>query len=172
VPSVLLHDASILETRGRQPVFVLEDTEAAVGGGDRSDVVEAFFNGPVTAFVREVDAACLLAVQDHIASHEAFRRLAPSLRCVELPRFDEDEAVAALRTILDHRLRGHHRTFELSDVLATNAVRLLAAFYCETGGLRHTLAAAQAAADHAADNGDAFIGSGHVRAAVSEWGSH
>jgi hypothetical protein len=162
---------SILVARELQPIFVLEDTEAAVGGGDRSDVIEGFFNGPVTAFVREVDAACLLAVQHHIAEQEPFRRLAPSLVRVELPRFDEGSAAPALATILRHRLALEDLRVDTSDLLDDGALDLLADFYGETGGLRHTLAAAQTAADHAADTGAEMIGSGHVRAAVSEWRS-
>lgn len=41
---------SILVARGVQPVFVLEDTEAAIGGADRPDLAAAFLAGPVRAF--------------------------------------------------------------------------------------------------------------------------
>jgi hypothetical protein len=84
----------ILASHGRQPVFVLEDTEAAVGGADRDEVIDGFFSGPIHAFVKEVDAACLLAVQDHIAEHPAFRALASSVAQIELPRFADGRGSA------------------------------------------------------------------------------
>lgn len=162
---------SILAARDRQPIFVLEDTEAAVGGSHRDEVIERFFAGPVTAFVREVDAACLIAVQDSITAHEAFKTLAPSLVRVDLPRFEQTQAVAALARILRRRLELYDPSLTLDDLLYGGALNLLAEFYAETGGLRHTLAAAQGAADHAADGCAEFIAPGHVRAAVSEWHS-
>ncbi len=159
---------SLLIFRGRQPIFVLEDTEAAVGGRDQDDVIEGFFAGPVTAFVREVDAACLIAVQDEIAAQEPFQRLAPSLLRVVLPRFAHQGATV-LTQILAHRLAREPAGPQVDEVLSGEAVDLLGAFYGRTGKLRHALAAAQTAADHSADVGAERIGPGAMRGAISEW---
>lgn len=159
----------ILVVHKLQPVFVIEDTEAAVGGRDAPDEIARFFAGPVTAFVREIDAACLIAVQDHLAENEAFQALAPSLVRVEIPRFSDQNAVEVLGVILRHRLGLHDDAIELDHVFDGAAIDTLAAFYAETGSLRHALAAAQTAADHASEGGADLIAVGHMRAAVNEW---
>jgi hypothetical protein len=162
---------SILAAQGRQPVFVLEDTEAAVGGSDRDDVIERFFAGPISTLMRELDASFLLAVQDNIAEHSAFRRLAPSMVRVNLPHFEPAEAIVALTRILTRRLQLYDRSLRFEETLDGGALKLLAEYYCETGSVRHSLAAAQGAADHAAEDGASCIVPGHIRAAVSEWRS-
>lgn len=159
---------SILIARGRQPIFVLDDTEAAVGGREREDVIQGFFRGPVAAFVREVDAACLIAVQDEVAAQAPFRLLAPSLLCVELPLFG-DRGASVMARILGHRLAREDDAPTVDEVLDADAIGLLGASYGRTGRLRHALAAAQWAADHAADAGAELIAAGAMRAAISEW---
>jgi hypothetical protein len=53
---------------------------------------------------------------------------------------------------------------------APNALAtILADYFATTGRVRHTLAAAQTAADHAADVRAPAIAAGHVRASLSEW---
>lgn len=69
---------SILVERGLKPTFVLEDTEAAIGGRDEQEQIDAFFAGPVTAFVQEIDAPCLIAVQEPLATAPAVRGLPAS----------------------------------------------------------------------------------------------
>ncbi len=69
-------------------------------------MAEAFFAGPVKAFMNEPDAPLLVAVQDPIARRSGeFQRLAPSARIVELPHLDDEHAHAAVRAIAEHRLR-------------------------------------------------------------------
>ncbi|MDQ3676330.1 MAG: hypothetical protein M3401_05925 [Actinomycetota bacterium] len=162
---------SILVARGLEPTFVLEDTEAAVGGRDEQDQIEAFFAGPVSAFVQEVDAACLIAVQDPLAAAPAFRRLAPSLELIDLPAFPD--AHAALTAIAAHRLTVHELDFGVADVIGADAIDALVAFYDEANrSLRLTLAALQSAADHAADLSADLLRAAHVRVGTQEWRSH
>lgn len=161
---------SILVYRGLQPIFVLEDTEAAVGGREQDDVIAGFFAGPVTAFVREVDAACLIAVQDEIAEHDAFRRIAPNLLKLELPRFDA-RGTDVIEAILTHRLARETEAPGLNDILEREAVELLGAYCGRTGRLRHALAAAQSAADLSADAEARLVTAGAMRGAINEWSS-
>jgi hypothetical protein len=161
---------TILVARGRQPVFVLEDTEAAVGGREREEVVEAFFDGPVRAFMNELEAPCLLAVQDRFTDCKAFNELAPSMHLISVPLFDVATAASVIRNVLDQRLDQFELQPRSSDVLSGESVSLLAEFYVETSGsLRHVLAAAQTASEHALDQGVSEIGAGHVRAAMADW---
>jgi hypothetical protein len=88
---------------------------------------------------------------------------------VDLPRFDHPEAILALAKILIKRLHLHEVRFELEDIIDGESLNLLAQFYCETADVRHTLAAAQTAADHAAELDAAIIAPGHIRAAVNDW---
>jgi hypothetical protein len=76
---------SILVARDRRPVFVLEDTEAAIGGASREETAEAFLAGPVHAFVHEIDAACLIAIQDVFTTVPSFKELATSMALVDIP---------------------------------------------------------------------------------------
>jgi len=161
----------VLVARGLEPVFVLEDTEAAVGGRDELDQIDAFFAGPVTAFVQEVDAACMIAVQDPLAGAPAFRRLAPSLELVDLPAFPD--AHAALNAIAAHRLTVHELDFAVADVVGDDALDALVGFYDENNrSLRLTLAALQSATDHAADMAAGGLRAAHIRVGAQEWRSH
>lgn len=162
---------SILVAHGREPIFVLEDTEAAVGGREDHERIEAFFAGPVTAFVQEVEAPCLVAVQDPFAEAAAFRRLAPSFELIELPTFPD--ARAALAVIAAHRLRAHDLDVIVADVIDRDALEVLVAFYDEAHrSLRLTLAALQSAVDHAADLSASTVRAAHVRVGADEWRSH
>ena len=161
---------SILVERGLEPTFVLEDTEAAVGGRGEQDLIEAFFAGPVTAFVQEVDAPCLIAVQDPLATAPAFLRLAPGLELIDLPKFPD--AGAALSAVGAHRLSQHALDFTVNDVVGDDALEALVAFYDEANrSMRLTLAAWQSAADHAADMSAERLRAAHVRVGAQEWRS-
>lgn len=135
---------TILVARGVQPIFVLEDTEAAVGGAGRPEVADAFLGGPFRAFVTEIEAPCLVAMQTGFTNGDAFAELVASMRLVEIPPLTEATARDALAAIVANRLRQH-------DV-ADEAIDQLIAFYDETErNLRFTLAALQTPADYAAD---------------------
>jgi hypothetical protein len=161
---------TLLVARGLQPVFVLEDTEAAVGGGERTEVVEAFFGGPVRAFMNELEAPCLLAVQDGIATSPTFNELAPHMQIIEVPSFEDPQVGTALGKIVAHRLSQFDISVAVQELVGDEALELLVSFYEETGrSLRHVLAALQSASEYANDTGAAQIGAGHVRAATSDW---
>ena len=153
----------ILVAHGRAPVFVAEDTEAAVG----TEAADGFFSGPVRAMVRELGAPCIIAVQTALAGSPEFKTLAPELQLVDVPSFPEGDAATALRRIVDARLEAYGIEH---DVLDGAALERLAAFYSEMdGNLRFTLAALQTAAGHAADAGSALVGVPHVTAAAEDW---
>jgi len=76
----------ILAEAGITPVFVFEDTEAIVGGADDRERAEAFFAGPLSAFIDQIDAPTLVAVQTHLTEgSRAFDRLAPVLERLTIP---------------------------------------------------------------------------------------
>ena len=138
---------------------------------DELDQIDAFFAGPVTAFVQEVDAACMIAVQDPLAGAPAFRRLAPSLELVDLPAFPDAHAV--LNAIAAHRLTVHELDFAVADVVGDDALDALVGFYDENNrSLRLTLAALQSATDHAADMAAGGLRAAHIRVGAQEWRSH
>ena len=162
---------SILVARGVEPIFVLEDTEAAVGGRDDRERVEQFFAGPVTAFVQELDAACVIAVQDPLATAAAFQRLAPSLELVDVPELPDPQR--ALSTIAEHRLRLYDVDLPVDELISCDALDALVTFYEEANrSLRLTLAALQSAIDHAADLGASELIAAHVSVGAQEWRSH
>jgi hypothetical protein len=161
---------TILVSRDLQPVFVLEDTEAAVGGADQDDVAAAFLAGPVRAFVNELEAPCLIAVQNVFEHIDGFAQLAASLRLVEIPVLDDARTRDALGAIVANRLRQHEIQDDPDTIIAGEALTLLIAFYDETErNLRLTMAALQSAAEYAADSRAEHIAPGHVRAAVTDW---
>jgi CDC6/ORC-like protein len=160
---------TILVARNLQPVFVLEDTEAAVGGDVEDAVVEAFFNGPIRAFIREVDAPLVIAVQNHLTGARGFEALSPGMHLIAVPSFQAD-AGAALSRIIAHRLEQFEIDADSESVIEGEALDLLASFYEETAGsIRHALAALQSASEYAEDTGAARISAGHVRAAAADW---
>jgi energy-coupling factor transporter ATP-binding protein EcfA2 len=161
---------TILVARGLQPVFVFEDTEAAIGGADRPDVADGFLSGPVHALVHEVEAACMIAVQDVFTTAPSFGQLAASMALVEIPVFDETHASGALTAIVDNRLEQHELSQTADSVVGDDALEQLIAFYDESSrNLRFTLAALQSSVEYAADTRAEQVGPGHMRAAVSDW---
>jgi hypothetical protein len=161
---------TILVARELQPVFVLEDTEAAVGGADRAGVATAFMSGPLHAFVHELEAPCLIAVQSAFQGSEAYRQLVASLRLVEIPALDEAHTVTGFDKIVSNRLRQYEIAEPADSFISQEALTLLIAFYDETErNLRFTLAALQSAAEYAAEMRAARIAAGHVRAAATDW---
>jgi hypothetical protein len=152
------------------PVLVLEDTEAAIGTRDDTNRIEGFFDGPVRALLREVQAPVLIAVQTRLAEADGFKALAPELRIIELHPFDGVGARDAVRAILQRRLDRNGLPFGLVDAVGDDALDLLVAFYLEMdGSLRHMLAALQTAADHAVNASSERIRAPHVQAGAQEW---
>lgn len=161
---------TILVARGLQPVFVLEDTEAAIGGADHPELADAFLTGPVRAFLTELDSPCLVAVQTTFTESDAYAQLAAQLRTIEIPTLTDTTAHQALDAIVANRLEQYEMALEPGAVLAGEAAELLIGFYDETGqSLRFTLAALQTAAEYAADMRAQRIAPGHVRAALTDW---
>lgn len=160
---------TILVAREIQPIFVFEDTEAAIGGADL-ETANAFLSGPVRAFAREVDAPCLIAVQTVFRSAPAFNDLAPCMALIDLPVLNGEQAPDALRAIIDNRIAHQEIDASTDDVIRSGGLDILIAFYDETGqNLRLTLAALHSAVDHAADAGARCIETGHLRAATADW---
>jgi hypothetical protein len=160
----------ILADAGTTPVFVFEDTEATVGGGDDRERAEAFFAGPLSAFVDQVDAPALVAVQTHlIDGSRAFARLAPVLERLEIPLLD-DRARRVVDAILTRRIALAGLAEPIAAIIDHGALADLAEFYRHTrGDLRRLLAAAHEAADHAASDGAEQIGPPHVRFGIAQW---
>ncbi|MGH2902416.1 MAG: hypothetical protein ACRDK7_02305, partial [Solirubrobacteraceae bacterium] len=141
----------ILAEAGTTPVFVFEDTEATVGGADDRERAEAFFAGPLSAFVDQVGAPTLVAVQTHLlAGSRAFARLAPVLEQLTIPLLD-DLARPAVDAILKRRTELAELVVQIIDIFEPAALDELAEFYRQSDGdLRRVLAAAHEAAEHAA----------------------
>ena len=154
----------ILAAHGQAPVFVAEDTEAAVG----THAADGFFGGPIRAFVRELGTPCIVAVQSALADSAEFKLLAPELQLVDVPTFPR--LAGGVRALADRRSRGSTPSGIAHDLLDDGALEGLAAFYAETdGNLRFTLAALQTAAGHASDAGSPLVGVPHVAAAAEDW---
>jgi hypothetical protein len=160
---------SILISRGVRPVFILEDTEAAIGGEDRA-TAEGFLAGPLRALARELDAALLVAIQDVFTTIQEFQHLASSMAMIEIPALDPDQARQALTRIVEDRLEANGASADVAAVLDDEALDLLVRFYGETDrSLRFTLATLQTACELAAEDGAEAIGHGHLRAATEAW---
>jgi hypothetical protein len=161
----------ILVARDVAPVFVIEDTEALIGASDDGRLAEQFFNGPVRAMVREVQAPLLLAVQTDIAAGSpTFADLVPNMLRVDLPHLDHQRAPAAFRAIAQRRLDANGLAIPIADVLGEDAVTQLIGWYDETErSVRLTLAVLASATDRAADANAQRIDAGHVRVAAADW---
>ena len=160
----------ILVAQDRTPIFVLEDTEAAIGIS-QGNAVERFISGPLAAFMQEVDAPLIVAIQDHlIADSHAFKRLAPSMVRIPLGRGLSGHVDLGISAILAQRISDHGLDFALPDVVAEGALLEFVSLYEETGGnIRLVLAAAQSAAEHAANLDAEVIQAPHARAGIVDW---
>lgn len=159
-----------LANAGTTPVFVFEDTEATVGGADDRERAEAFFAGPLSAFVDQVGAPTLVAVQTHLVDgSRAFGRLAPVLERLTIPLLSH-RARYALEAILARRSELAKLRVPITDIIEGAALDELAEFYRHsTGDLRRVLAAAHEAAEHAAADQAERIALAHVRFGVAQW---
>jgi hypothetical protein len=161
---------TILVARRLNPVFVLEDTEAAIGGADSAKVADAFLRGPVQAFANELDAVTLIAMQDVFKESPEFAQLTATMSLIEIPRLDTDRSRTALAAIMENRLNQHELESRPEQVVGDDAFELLLGFYDETDrNLRFSLAALQSAAEYANDMRAECIRGGHMRAATSDW---
>lgn len=162
---------AILRSGSVTPVFVMGDTEAAMGADRPPQEVEAFFHGPVRAFVQEIDAPCVIAVQSHLAERSAtYRRLAMSQTEIRLPALG-DRALAGIGALLTHRLDQYDLGLGLDDVMAPDALEGLAMAYAYgRGNLRHVLAIAQDAAVRASEMGSEIVRIAHVTQAATDFG--
>jgi energy-coupling factor transporter ATP-binding protein EcfA2 len=156
----------ILADARTTPVFVFEDTEATVGGAN----AEAFFAGPLSAFVDQVGAPTLVAVQTHlIEGSRAFARLAPVLEQLTIPMLD-GRARLAVEAILTRRIELAEIMATISEIFDASALGELAEFYRHSDGdLRRVLAAAHESAEHAAADRQEQIGLPHVRFGIAQW---
>ena len=159
-----------LTDAGTTPVFVFEDTEATVGGANERQRAEAFFAGPLSAFVDQVDAPTLVAVQTHLVEgSRAFGRLAPVLERLTIPLLS-DQARHALQLILARRVELADASVRITDIIEDAALDELAEFYRHSNGdLRRVLAAAHEAAEHAAADRAERIALPHVRFGIAQW---
>ena len=152
------------------PVFVFEDTEAIVGGADDRERAEAFFAGPLSAFIDQIDAPTLVAVQTHLTEgSRAFDRLAPVLERLTIPLLLQ-HARHVVDAILARRIKLAELHDPITAIFDNAALDELADFYRESDGdLRRLLAAAHEAAEHAAADGASLIGPPHIRFGVAQW---
>ncbi len=159
-----------LAEAGTTPVFVFEDTEATVGGADDRLRAESFFAGPLSAFVDQVGAPTIVAVQTHlIEGSRAFARLAPVLERITIPLLS-DLARNAIEAILARRIELARLQVQVAHIIDSTALDSLTEFYTHTGGdLRRVLAAAHEAAEHAASDHAAQIGLSHARFGIAQW---
>ena len=138
---------------GREPVFVLDDTDAWLRSPeqDRSRLASAFFSGPLAVLVREVGGGLVVAVHDDYLEMEDVRRTCDLLDAtIRLPRLDGD-MVAALGTILFRRVSETlGNDVPLSSIVAPSAVSRLAEIYGVGRSLRSVLRVASTALEHAA----------------------
>jgi len=162
---------AILREGGVIPVFVMEDTEAAVGADRPAGDIERFLDGPVRAFVQEIDAPCVIAVQSHLVrDSDMFARLAATQTEIVLPSF-ADRAVDAIAAVLAHRLAQYDVGVAVQDVVAPDALDGLGLAYAYAeGNLRHVLAIAHDATVRAAEMGSELVRIAHVTQAAADFG--
>jgi hypothetical protein len=160
----------ILSDAGITPVFVFEDTEATVGGADNRQRAEAFFAGPLSAFVDQIDAPTLVAVQTHLTDgSRAFARLAPVLERLTIPLLDR-YARQVVNSILARRIELANLNQSITALFDGPALDGLASFYRQSSGdLRRLLAAAHEAAEHATTDQADTIGLAHIRFGIAQW---
>jgi hypothetical protein len=157
----------IFAHHGLIPVFVLEDTEAALGSGADEDTRDRFFTRSLMLIVREVDTPTVVAVQTRYTELAAYTELRPHLLEVAVPVL-ADRVQDSLAAILARRLEFFELEARVDEVLAPEAMPVLAQFYADKqGSIRHVLAALDVAAAAAVDNGDSRLELGHVR--VEDW---
>lgn len=159
----------IFNHHGLTPVFVLEDTEAAVGVGVDEVTRDRFFTVALKMLVREIDTPVVIAVQEHFVELPAYTELRPYLLEVAIPVLTEGIS-DALHAILRQRLKSLTPPADPEAVVVPDALPQLAALYGETGGsIRHVLAALDVAATAALDSGADRIELGHIRRGIEDW---
>jgi len=159
----------IFTYHGLVPVFVLEDTEAALGAGTEDATRDRFFTSSLGLLIREVDTPTVVAVQAQYVELDAYAELRPYLLEIAVPLLDV-RVEESLKAILARRLDFFDISATVEELVAPETLPILAEFYAEKGGsIRHVLAALDVAAATAVDNGDARLELGHVRVGIEDW---
>lgn len=159
----------IFTYHGRVPVLVIEDTEAALGPGVQDEARDRFFTNSLKLLVREIETPTIIAIQEHFTALEAYAQLRPHLFEATIPLLTPG-AQDGLRTILARRLEIFEIAVSLDELIAVEALPMLAALYDETNGsIRHVFAALEVAAAAAVDNDATRLEVGHVRLGVEDW---
>ena len=159
----------IFTHHGLIPVFVLEDTEAALGAGTDDETRDRFFASSLRLLIREVDTPTVIAVQSAFTQLDAYDELRPHVLEIAVPVL-EHGVEASLSSILARRLEFFGINATVEETVAPEAIPALAAFYAEKGGsVRHVLAALDAATATAVENGDVRLELGHIRLGIEDW---
>jgi hypothetical protein len=159
----------IFTHHGLIPVFVLEDTEAALGAGTDDETRDRFFASSLRLLIREVDTPTVIAVQSAFTQLDAYDELRPHVLEIAVPVL-EHGVEASLSSILARRLEFFGINATVEETVAPEAIPALAAFYAEQGGsVRHVLAALDAATATAVENGDVRLELGHIRLGIEDW---
>ena len=159
----------IFTYHGRVPVLVIEDTEAALGPGVADEARDRFFTNSLKLLVSEVETPTIIAVQEHFTVLGAYAQLRPHLFEASIPLLAAD-AVDGLRAILARRLAIFEIAVAPEELIAVEALPMLAALYDETSGsIRHVFAALEVAAAAAVDSAATRLQVGHVRLGVEDW---
>lgn len=159
----------IFTHHGLIPVFVLEDTEAALGAGIDDQTRDRFFTKSLKLLIRETDTPTVVAVQSQYTELAAYAELRPYVLEVAVPILD-DRVEESLKAILARRLDFFDIRATVDELVVPEALPVLAEFYAEKGGsIRHVLAALDVAAATAVDNGDTRLELGHVRLGIEDW---
>jgi hypothetical protein len=159
----------VFSDHGLIPVFVLEDTEAALGAGTDEATRDRFFASSLRLLIREVDTPTVIAVQSAFTQLDAYDELRPHVLEIAVPVLEQG-VEASLTSILARRLEFFGIDASVEETVAPEAIPALAAFYAEKGGsIRHVLAALDAATATAVENGDVRLEPGHVRLGIEDW---
>jgi hypothetical protein len=137
---------------GREPVFVLDDTDAWLRSPeqDRRHLASAFFAGPLSVLIREVGGGLVVAVHDDYLGMDDVRRTCDLLDAtIVLPRLDGDIAVALGKILFRRVSETLGDDVLLSSVAAPSAVTRLAEIYGVGRSLRSVLRVASTALEHA-----------------------
>lgn len=159
----------VFRAHDREPFWIIDDSDRwlRVGGEDQPAIADEFFRRIVSMLAREVDCGFVIAVHDEYLGLGGYREAKPLLsRMITLPL--PEDAVAALTSILDHRLTLFEAEAGCDDLFDRAALELLAARYRDDRNLRNVLALVNRATQLACTDRAEVIGPDLVRTAQAD----
>jgi Cdc6-like AAA superfamily ATPase len=132
--------AEVFRARGREPFLVIDDSDRWIraAGADLHGVADGFFQQVVPLLAREMDCGFVIALHEQYLELESYRASRQLLsRVIEVPT--PSHPADAISAVIERRMELAGAPTAATELLADDALRILAEQYADGRSLRKML---------------------------------